>query len=54
VATRHRGTDIGPGMIETTIVLGLSAALAGLILLAFGGQLADVIGLLADAAHGGT
>jgi len=54
VATRGRGTDVGPGIIETSIVFGLSAALAALILLAFGGQLADVIGLLVDAAHGGT
>lgn len=54
MAMRGRGADIGPGIIETSVVLGLSAALATLILLAFGGQLADVIGLLVDAAHGAT
>jgi len=45
-------TDPGPGIIETTVVFGLSAVLAAVILLAFGGQLADVIGLVVDAAHG--
>ena len=43
----------GPGILETTIVLGGAILLALAIIFLLGGQLADVIGLLVDAAHGG-
>jgi hypothetical protein len=45
--------DGGPGILETTIVLGGSIVLALIIIGFFGGQLADAIGMLVDAAHGG-
>ena len=47
------GAERGPGILETTIVLGGSILLALLIIGFFGGPLADAIGLLVDAAHGG-
>jgi hypothetical protein len=47
------GTDGGPGILETTIVLGGSILLALLIIGFFGGALADAIGVIVDAAHGG-
>ena len=47
------GADRGPGILETTIVLGGAILLALLIIGFFGGQLADAIGMLVDAAHGG-
>jgi hypothetical protein len=47
------GTETGPGILETSLVIGLSLLLAAVILVFFGGFLADVIGLLVDAAHGG-
>lgn len=47
------GAEGGPGILETTIVLGGSILLALLIIGFFGGALADAIGLLVDAAHGG-
>ena len=46
------GAETGPGMLETTIVLGGAILLALLIIAFFGGPLADVIGTLVDAAHG--
>jgi hypothetical protein len=45
--------ELGPGVLETSLVLGLAAVLAGAILAFFGGPLADLVGLLVDAAHGG-
>jgi hypothetical protein len=45
--------DTGPGILETSIVLGASLLLAAVIVLFFGGQLAQVVGLLVDIAHGG-
>ncbi|HEX5827534.1 MAG TPA: hypothetical protein VFY23_08445 [Candidatus Limnocylindrales bacterium] len=43
----------GPGILETGIVLAGSVVLALAIITLLGGQLADVIGMLVDAAHGG-
>jgi hypothetical protein len=43
----------GPGIIETSLVLGLAFLLAVGILVFFGGAVADVIGLVVDAAHQG-
>jgi len=52
--TEGYGTgEPGPGILETSLVLGLAAALAAVILAFFGGALADVVGILVDAAHGG-
>jgi len=45
--------ETGPGILETSLILGLAVLLALLIILFFGGALADVIGILVDAAHGG-
>ena len=45
--------DAGPGILETSLVLGLSILLALIIILFFGGALGNVIGILVDAAHGG-
>jgi hypothetical protein len=45
--------DTGPGIIETTLVLGLAALLAVLIVVVFGGPLAHLMGSLVDLAHGG-
>jgi hypothetical protein len=47
------GAETGPGILETSLVLGLSILLATAIVVFFGGTLADVIGALVDAAHGG-
>lgn len=47
------GGDPEPGILETSLVLGLSVLLALVIVLFFGGLLAEAIGLLVDAAHGG-
>jgi hypothetical protein len=49
----HSGAERGPGILETSIVLGGSLLLALLIIYLFGGVLAETIGLLVDAAHGG-
>ena len=49
----RRGSEPGPGILETSLVLGLSLLLAAVIVVFFGGFLADVIGMLVDAAHGG-
>ena len=46
------GTEGGPGILETAIVLGGSILLAVLIIYLFGGVLAETIGVLVDAAHG--
>ena len=48
----HAAAEGGPGILETSIVLGGSILLALLIILQFGGVLAETIGLLVDAAHG--
>ena len=45
--------DTGPGILETSLVLGVAAALAAVIVLLLGGPLADLVGILVDAAHGG-
>lgn len=50
---RDAAAENGPGILETAIVLGGAALLALAIIVFLGGQLADVIGLLVDAAHGG-
>lgn len=52
-AGRDPAVENGPGILETSIVLGGSVLLALAIIFLLGGQLADVIGLLVDAAHGG-
>ena len=49
----HAGTEGGPGILETSIVLGGSILLALVIIWFFGGVLAEAIGMLVDAAHGG-
>jgi hypothetical protein len=48
------GGDTGPGILETTLILGLAIALALVIIVFFGGALADAISVLVDAAHGGS
>ncbi len=48
------GVENGPGVLETSLVLGLAVLLAAVIVMFFGGALADAIGLLVDAAHGGS
>ena len=50
---RRAPGDTGPGILETSIVIGASLLLAGVIVLFFGGQLGQLVGLLVDAAHGG-
>ncbi len=45
--------ESGPGMLETTLILALAIALALIIVVFFGGALADAIGVLVDVAHGG-
>lgn len=45
--------DPGPGILETSLVLGLAAVLAAVILAFLGGPLADLVGAIVDAAHGG-
>lgn len=45
--------DPGPGILETSLVLGLAALLAAVILAFLGGPLADLVGAIVDAAHGG-
>ncbi len=46
------GADNGPGILETSLVLGLAVLIAAIIVVFFGGALADAIGVLVDAAHG--
>jgi hypothetical protein len=45
--------DTGPGILVTSLVLGVALLLAAVIVVFFGGALADAIGVLVDAAHGG-
>jgi len=45
--------DTGPGILETSIVIGAAVAVAAVIVAFFGGQLAQLVGLLVDIAHGG-
>lgn len=47
------GAENGPGILETSLVLGFAVLLALVIVVFFGGALADAIGVLVDAAHGG-
>ena len=51
-ADRSESTETGPGILETTIVIGLAILLAVAIIVFFGGALAETIGVLVDAAHG--
>jgi hypothetical protein len=50
---RPRRPDTGPGIIETSLVIGLAGLLAVAILVFFGGNVADLIGQVVDLAHGG-
>ena len=50
-AGRYVG-ETGPGILETSIVLGLAVLISALIVVFFGGALADAIGVVVDAAHG--
>ena len=52
-ADDREAREAGPGILETTIVLGLAILLAAAIIVFFGGALAGAIGVLVDAAHGG-
>jgi len=45
--------ETGPGVLETSLILGLAIVLAVIIVVFFGGALASAIGVLVDAAHGG-
>ena len=54
MTARRTGGETDPGILETTIVLGLAILLAIVIIAFFGGVLADAIGVLVDAAHGGS
>lgn len=45
--------DTGPGILETSIVLGAAMVLAFVIVFFFGGQLAALLGVMVDLAHGG-
>lgn len=49
----HRAGAAGPGILETSIVIGGSLLLAGALVLFFGGQLGQLLGVLVDLAHGG-
>lgn len=52
--TADRGPgEPGPGILETSLVLGASLLIAGVIVLFFGGQLGQFVGVLVDLAHGG-
>jgi divalent metal cation (Fe/Co/Zn/Cd) transporter len=53
VTSHPEGAENGPGILETSLVLGLAVLLAVVIVTFFGGILADAIGVLVDAAHGG-
>jgi hypothetical protein len=53
VSGEHASGDAGPGIVETSLVMGLAIVLAAVILVFFGGPLAQVMGVLVDAAHGG-
>ncbi len=45
--------DTGPGILETTIVIGASLLVAGVVVLFFSSPLAQLMGVLVDLAHGG-
>ena len=45
--------DTGPGILETSLVIGIAVALAAVIVTFFGGQLGQLVGMLVDIAHGG-
>jgi hypothetical protein len=52
--TDGRGpAETGPGILETSLILVLSVLMALAIIVFFGGVLANAIGVLVDAAHGG-
>jgi hypothetical protein len=53
VSPARASGDTGPGILETSIVLGAALLLAFVIVFFFGGQLAAVLGALVDLAHGG-
>ena len=46
------GRDLGPGILETSLILGLAALLTIVIIAFFGGPLSDIIALVVDAAKG--
>ncbi len=50
---QQAGGEMGPGILETTLIVGLAVSLALIIIVFFGGTLADAVGVLVDAAHGG-
>ena len=45
--------DGGPGILETSLVLGLATLIALAIVAFFGGALGDAVGVLVNVAHGG-
>ncbi len=45
--------DTGPGILETAIVIGASLIVAGIVVVFFGSQLAQLMGILVNLAHGG-
>jgi amino acid transporter len=49
VGQRHAG----PGALETAIILLLALAIAGVLLLFFGGWLAEMVALIPEAGQGG-
>ena len=49
----HRPGDTGPGILETSLVLGLAVVLAVVIVAFFGGPLGHLMASLVDLAHGG-
>jgi hypothetical protein len=53
VSGGRAGRDAGPGILETSLVMGLAILLAAVILVFFGGPLAQIMGALVDVAHGG-
>jgi hypothetical protein len=53
VSQRPARRDPGPGILETSLVLGLAALLTTAIIVLGGSQLADIIALIVDAASGG-
>ncbi len=53
VTHAHDTGEPGPGILETSLVLGLAVILAVAILVFFGGPLATLMGIVVDAAHGG-
>jgi hypothetical protein len=48
-----RGPSGGQGLVEYGLIIGLSAALAVLILVAFGDQVADLVQWIAELVEGG-